>query len=58
MKTDRSHIPADLSEGDSNLSAGHVINWTPPLTISETELDRALAIFEAGLAEIESRAEL
>jgi 4-aminobutyrate aminotransferase len=40
------------------VTAGHVINWTPPLTISETELDRALAIFEAGLAEIESRAEL
>lgn len=40
------------------VTAGHVINWTPPLTISETELDRALAIFEAGLAEIETRAEL
>jgi hypothetical protein len=35
-----------------------VICPTPPPTISETELDRALAIFEAGLEEIETRAEL
>jgi 4-aminobutyrate aminotransferase len=36
------------------VTAGHVINWTPPLTISETELDRALEILQAGLAEIET----
>jgi 4-aminobutyrate aminotransferase len=37
------------------VTGGHVINLTPPLTISETELAQALAIFEAGLAEIETR---
>ncbi|MFA7425372.1 MAG: aspartate aminotransferase family protein [Desulfosarcinaceae bacterium] len=37
------------------VTGGHVINWTPPLTISETELAQAMAIFQAGLAEIETR---
>jgi len=34
------------------VTAGHVLNWTPPLTVSESELDQALAIVQAGLEEI------
>jgi len=36
------------------VSAGNVLTLTPPLTISRTELDRALAIVDECLAEIET----
>ena len=36
------------------VSAGNVLTLTPPLTISEAELDRALAIVDDCLTEIET----
>src|SRR5262245_12666101 len=38
------------------VSAGNVLTLTPPLTIGEGELDRALEILEACLAEVEAGA--
>jgi 4-aminobutyrate aminotransferase len=35
------------------VSAGNVLTLTPPLTITEAEMDRALAIIDECLAEVE-----
>jgi 4-aminobutyrate aminotransferase len=34
---------------------GNVLTWTPPLTLTEREMDRAIDILDAALAEERAR---